>query len=458
VNRDRHLDVLRAGAITLVVLGHWLITALTHRDGALVAPELLAAVPWTQWLTLAFQIMPVFFLAGGHAAGGSLARHRAGGGSPEGWVRRRAVRLLLPTAAYLALALGGLTAARAAGADPALLGTVGWALAMQFWFLPVYLLITVLTPALYAAHLRWGLLVPAVLAAAAALLGATALRDADYLLVWAVPYQLGLCWRDGLLTRRAPLAAVAAAAAAVFALLVGYGPYPVSLILVTGERVTNTDPPSVALLTWAVAQCAVCVLLALGAARPRPAAPAAIRATGRTAAVAAVGRASMTLYLWHMVPVLVAAAALYLPRLAPEPAVGSAAWWALRPAWLAVLALLTAVLLAALRPLERALAGAAVRLRPGDDLRGAAGQPLPLVRLAAGLAAVIPALAVWARQGLAHGGAPSVAVTAAFAVGTALVLAPPRRSADRAERVAAGVGRPAGAPAGQGTDPAAGDV
>ncbi|GAA5020964.1 hypothetical protein GCM10025734_75700 [Kitasatospora paranensis] len=47
---------------------------------------------------------------------------------------------------------------------------------------------------------------------------------------------------------------------------------------------------------------------------------------------------------------------------------------------------------------------------------------------------MVPALAVRARQGLAPGGTPSVAVTAAFVVGAARALVPPRWPADSAER------------------------
>lgn len=82
MNRDRYVDFLRAWAIGLVVLGHWLITALVREPGGEIrAPELLATVPWTQWLTLGFQIMPLFFLAG--------AVRRAAVGRGPG---RRAVR------------------------------------------------------------------------------------------------------------------------------------------------------------------------------------------------------------------------------------------------------------------------------------------------------------------------------------------------------------------------------
>ena len=38
---------------------------------------MVSALPWTQWLTLFFQVMPLIFLAGGYANAGSWARHHA---------------------------------------------------------------------------------------------------------------------------------------------------------------------------------------------------------------------------------------------------------------------------------------------------------------------------------------------------------------------------------------------
>lgn len=97
-------------------------------------------------------------------------------------------------------------------------------MAMQFWFLPVYLLLSALTPVLYAAHRRWGVWVPVGMGVVAvgvswgtasglgigvgADLGAGSLSVADafgslnYVLVWGVVYQLGFCWRDRLLSGR----------------------------------------------------------------------------------------------------------------------------------------------------------------------------------------------------------------------------------------------------------------
>ncbi|MFF2819331.1 acyltransferase [Kitasatospora cineracea] len=450
--RSRYVDLLRAGAIVLVVLGHWLITALVRApDGALAAPELMVAVPWTQWLTLGFQIMPVFFLAGGYAAAGSWNRCRAEGGTAAGWIRGRALRLLLPTAAYLVPTLGGLAIAGACGADPALLGMIGWALAMQFWFLPVYLAISVLTPWLAALHRRWGLGSVAALAAAGAAVGLLVIEvDADrayrvgllnYLLVWAVAYQLGFAWRAGGVVVARPVfgAALAVGGAAGYAALVGFGPFPVSLVLVSGEEVSNTDPPSLAMLAWLLAQCGLCLLLAPYAER----ALNARRGPGRL--IAPLGRASMSLYFWHMVPVLAAGAAFYLTDLAPEPEVGSAAWWAWRPAWVLVLAVLLVALLAALRPVDGLLLRLAVRIRAQARTAGAGRAAV----LLAGLAAVGWALARWAVQGLARSGSPDWRVLLAFAAGAVLVggAAGPRTRSP----AAAAAERTAGQPVEQGS-------
>ncbi|MER5639640.1 acyltransferase [Kitasatospora sp. NPDC002227] len=416
--RDRYLDLLRALAISCVVLGHWLITALTHVDGALAAPELLVTVPWTQWLTLVFQIMPLFFLAGGATASASWAR---ADGRALPWLRQRTVRLLLPTAVYAGLALAAVGACTVIGVDRGILAMVGWALAMQFWFLPVYLLVTALTPLLHAAHRRFGLAVPAVLGLLAVVvdlvvLGAhpPVLGSVNYVLVWAVAYQLGFCWADGLLTRHRLLPwGLAAGGGAAFALLVAYGPFPVSLILVSDETVSNTDPPSVAMLAWVVAQCGLCVALA----------PAGRRLVARPAlwrVVRPLGRASMAVYLWHMLPVLAVAAALYLPGLAPEPGVGSPAWWALRLPWLAVLTLLLLALLAALAPLDRALTRLATALRPDAPVRNP-----PLFAL--GLAAVVQSLATFATHGFAYQGHFPTTPTALLTLGTTLTLAAAER-------------------------------
>ncbi|WUB61964.1 acyltransferase [Streptomyces sp. NBC_00582] len=429
-SRDRYVDFLRAWAIVLVVVGHWVITGLVRReDGRIGAPELLATVPWTQWLTLGFQIMPLFFLAGGHAASGSWGRARDGGATSAGWVGQRAVRLLLPVAVYSGLVLLAVGVCAGAGVDPGTLAMVGWAMAMQFWFLPVYLLLSALTPALYALHLRWGVRVPVGMGVVGVGVGAIVVLGGDgpyaglaevlgalnYLVVWGVVYQLGFCWRDGALGRgrgpgaRLPLV-MAVGGGVAFALLVGLGPFPVSLILVTGQDPSNTDPPSVAMLAWAVAQVGVALVVAPGVRRM-------LRREIVWRAVRGLGTASMTLYLWHMLPVLVVAGAFCPTGLAPQPAYGSAGWWGLRVPWLLVLGGVLGCVLAALRPLERGLAVLGARVRPVAGLRGVAAW-----RLWAGIGVSVWALTYFAGHGFAYGGRFPLAAAMGLAVGTGMVM------------------------------------
>ncbi|MGW3105819.1 acyltransferase family protein [Streptomyces sp. NPDC001100] len=429
-DRDRYVDFLRAWAIVLVVFGHWLITGLVRDpNGVISAPELLATVPWTQWLTLGFQIMPLFFLAGGHAASGSWERARSEGRTATGWVGQRALRLLLPAGMYSGLVLVAVAICGAAGVDPGTLALVGWAMAMQFWFLPVYLVLSAATPVLHTAHRRWGLRVPVVMGAVALVadtlvvtVHAPGVGLLNYVLVWGVAYQLGFCWRDKLLTERSALPAFMAAGGAVaFAALVALGPFPVSLILVTGQSPSNTNPPSPAMLAWAVGQVGLALLLA----------PVLRRLLDRAQLwrlVGPLGGASMTLYLWHMLPVLIVAAVFYLTGLAPEPAYGSGSWWALRVPWLAVLGVVLVGVVGALGPLERALAVAYERTRPGDEPR----RPWALWL---GVAASVGALIWFAGHGFAYDGRFPVLPSVGLAVGVGLVMVTGRNVADRGVRV-----------------------
>ncbi|MFG2846376.1 acyltransferase [Kitasatospora sp. NPDC048296] len=168
MERNRYADLLRVAAIHAVVLGHWLLTDVTFRSGHVSGHNVLQDIGWGRWLTPLFQVMPVVFLVGGYANAVSWTAHGGGGEGWTSWVRRRALRLLWPTTAYLVASCLGVVAARAAGVDAAELAQAGWYVALHLWFLPVYLLLIALTPVLLAAHRRWGLRAPAVMAVGAA--------------------------------------------------------------------------------------------------------------------------------------------------------------------------------------------------------------------------------------------------------------------------------------------------
>jgi hypothetical protein len=187
---------------------------------------------------------------------------------------------------------------------------------------------------------------------------------------------------------------------------VAWGPFPVDMIG-AGERVGNTTPPSVALLAFAAAQTGL--LLAAG--------PAATRLLARPRWWRAVSRLNtkvMTVYLWHMAPVIIVAATVYPTGVVPQPAVGSALWWALRPAWFAVLTAILVALTAVVMWAERPL-----RVLPSG--LGPAGPWSPAV-LTVGLAAAMVGLARLAIAGFAPAGSVPVLVLAVYTAGLLLTL------------------------------------
>jgi hypothetical protein len=111
-------------------------------------------ISWAGWVTLGFQVMPVFFLVGGYVHATSWTRRHGRGGDWAEWVREHAMGLLWPTTVYVAAAIIAVAGARMTGAGTAELAQAGWLVALQLWFLPVYLLLIALTPAMLAAHRR----------------------------------------------------------------------------------------------------------------------------------------------------------------------------------------------------------------------------------------------------------------------------------------------------------------
>jgi hypothetical protein len=78
------------------VVGHWLLTSITYRGSQLSGLDAIGYVSWAGWVTLAFQVMPVFFLAGGYVHAGSWARQQERGADWTRWVRVHAMGLLWP--------------------------------------------------------------------------------------------------------------------------------------------------------------------------------------------------------------------------------------------------------------------------------------------------------------------------------------------------------------------------
>jgi hypothetical protein len=348
-HRERWADLLRAFAIFMVVLGHWLAAAVTYRDGDLGGEHALEVIPWAKWLSWMFQVMPVFFLVGGFANAASLRSSRERGVRWREWLLGRTDRLLRPTTAFLvALAVFALVARALGVVDAEAIGMAVWLAQIPLWFLVVYVGVVVLAPAMHVLHRRFGLVVPVVLLV---LVGAGDLvrlgfgvehgATANFLLMWLAVHQIGFAWQDGGLPGRwevsLPLLAVGLAGLLLLTLV---GPYPVSMVAVPGEDVQNTSPPTLALACLAAAQTGLVLLLRARGERW-------LRRSRRVwTAVVGVNAVILTAFLWHMTAVVVGALALYRTEIMPQPPIGSAEWLLLRIPWVAFLVVVLGVLIA----------------------------------------------------------------------------------------------------------------
>ncbi|SCF03462.1 acyltransferase family protein [Micromonospora mirobrigensis] len=363
--RERYADLLRALAITMVVIGHWGITVITYDAvGRPTGHSALGDLPWVWPLTWVAQVMPVFFLVGGFANAASLAAHRRrqpGPGTATGWLVDRSARLVRPTTALLVVLTLGAGVASLRGADPAQVREVVWFATIPLWFLVAYLVVVPLTPPMYALHRRFGLAVPAALVGLVALgdlgrlLGPAGLAGGNYLFGWLAVHQIGFAWHDARtpqlpgrrrlpLTRRAGAVLLTAGLVALVLLTV-VGPYPVVMLNVPGERLDNAAPPSLALLAAFTAQLGLILLLRVPAQRW-------LRRRGPWQAVIAVNAVVLTVFLWHLTAAILLIGLLDALGVLPTPTVGTAAWWAWRVPWLLALAVVLGALVAVLGPIE----------------------------------------------------------------------------------------------------------
>ncbi|MFB7269501.1 acyltransferase [Streptomyces sp. NPDC056244] len=347
--RDRAIDALRAFAILGVVLGHWLVTALVADSGTVRAASPLHYLPQLAPISWVFQTLAVFFLVGGQVAAKSHASARARGTGYPRWLRTRLARLFRPVAAVLAVwaVAAGVMLASGAGYDTvhALFRLV----LSPLWFLLVFAVLTAATPVAARLHPLWPLAV--VLYVDLFRFGFGGPEWLGWINVaagWLVPYCLGAAWaRGGLPGPRTGWALLAGGAAATAALILFAG-YPASMVGVPGATVSNLNPPTLAAVTFGLAQCGAALLLT-GPLRRW------LRRPTAWAAVALLNLSAMTVFLWHQTA-MIAVTALgllggnVLPGLHTVP--DGSGWVLARLAWLPVFAVALLVCWAAFRTYE----------------------------------------------------------------------------------------------------------
>ena len=345
-DRDRAVDVARLAALVIVMFGHCALLLATFDTDGLRIGNLLGELPAIAPITWIVQVMPLFFLAGG--AAGAYGWHT---GTPWGtWLFTRAQRLCRPVFWYLtAWSIGLLVTRLMLGAESG--AGLGRECVALLWFLGVYLVALAFVPAL--TRLATGrvvtVVVASLLAAAAAVdairfhVGTPMSGVANFLIVWLIPVVIGVAYARRLLGPRAALTGAAVTFAGQVVLCLA-GPYDVSLVVTGTERLSNVSPPTLVLAlhcTWMS-----CVFVAAASAIRRWA------ARPRVWYVVAVGNGgAMTLYLWHIPAIAVAAFSLHAIGLDAYD-VDAPVFWGLLALRAVVFAVVMAVAFRVLSPLE----------------------------------------------------------------------------------------------------------
>ncbi|MCA1727345.1 MAG: acyltransferase [Actinobacteria bacterium] len=224
-SRDRVMDFLRAASIVTVVFGHWFIGVIYWRDGIIGSVSAIGLTSWLWMLTWVMQVIPLFFFVGGFANRTSF-RAYARRGEPVGrWMWTRAERLLKPSLVFVGVwvviqVVLHLTDTGGVRSDvPWLRGMRPPGATIPFgplWFLAVYLIVVMASPATIRLHDRFGLAVPVAMIAGAVAVDALRfgldledLGRANVWLVFLACHQLGYFYADGRL-QKLPRAAYAA--------------------------------------------------------------------------------------------------------------------------------------------------------------------------------------------------------------------------------------------------------
>jgi hypothetical protein len=306
----------------------------------------LTSQPYFVPISWLLQTLAVFFLVGGYAAARSLDSAR----DYQSWLRVRMVRLVRPVLALLVFwAVAGFVLSSLdlpSGSTHSLRSIV----LSPLWFLAVYAGLTVLTPLVVAVRRYHPVPVLVLVVAGVDLVrfglgGPAWLGWVNLLAGWLVPYCLGVAWSAG--ARLRPTALLVGGAAATIALVHWCG-YPASMVGVPGDGRSNLNPPTLAAVTFGLAQVGLALLLRGPLTR-------LTRQPLAWTAVALVNLSAMTIFLWHETALItVTTFALgygRLPGLHTAP--DTASWVLHRLAWLPVLALALAGLVAVFHRFER---------------------------------------------------------------------------------------------------------
>jgi hypothetical protein len=349
-SRDRVVDLLRAASLAVVVFGHALMAVVLWQHDTPRVNNLLAEIPELKIATWALQVMPVFFAAGAISNRRSYLGAVARGERWRVWLWHRERRLVRPLVVYLAVWIPlvlGLTAILPDAAAP--LGKLSTQL---LWFLGVYVLVVMTTPwqirlARHGYAGALGFLVPIAIIDLGRFHVDEGIAVANFVLVWFMAATLGLVVRDrvdGTPRDRRTFLGIALATVIVNVVFVRGFPYPISMVGMPGEPISNMAPPTLVLALHAVVLIAVVgwcwPALTRLCARPRV-----------WHGAVAGGAVAMTLYLWHLTALVLVTVVEHQLDFDRGP-VGPFRFWPATVVHLVVFLAVTVVLVALMAPFE----------------------------------------------------------------------------------------------------------
>ena len=353
-DRNRYVDFLRAFSIAAVVFGHWLIAAPSFQNGQAHMDHLLSLMPWSQWTTWFFQVMPIFFFVGGYSNGVSWDSAQRKGIAYAEWSEARLRRLLGPAIPLVLLwAVLGVIG-HSFGVPREMIKIGSQVSLVPVWFLAIYFIIVLLVPISRKLWHQFGWLSVAV-PVALAVGGDWIFFNGEnkwipwfnYLFLWGAVHQIGYAWQQGKLPSPTMCFVIAIVSIASLVAMTVYGPYPLSLVGHPEQAISNTSPPKMPLLALGVFQ------IGLFMAFEKPMRRWLAKRRVWTSTVLVNGLI-MPIFLWHStVMMLIIGACFWLMPQLLATEIGTGFWWFLRLVWIDVYLIVLLVALPLFLWLER---------------------------------------------------------------------------------------------------------
>lgn len=302
LGRDRSIDAIRAYGLIIVVAGHYIMGIVQWNRNVPHLGNTLSSSISLQAITWIFQVMPLFFIAGGAANFISWKSAQSKETPYAVWLWKRAHRLLSPALVYLVvmIALGALITPNTNREMGRVLLNISTQL---LWFLGVYIVTTALTPFTVKLYENFRISSVIIWLGVIAFCDYAHLADTafaplslfNFISVWAMVSQFGYAFEKNEIRRNLALVIFTLAFTSEI-WLVAVFPYPISLVGMPTDSVSNMAPPTLVLALHSISIWAILSIF-------KDKINQLCQKSKVWNVVVGANMAAMTIYLWH-IPVI----------------------------------------------------------------------------------------------------------------------------------------------------------